>query len=435
MHAPWLARPVFRVSLTQAISACIVWRSLATIKGKAASKAAFLADKTTEPMPTKVTAVAPSSEHLAAIDGLRGIACLAVVAHHCYWHCGQYQWPHVAIAGHSTALSRVLLYGNGGVELFFIVSGFCLAYPLCCKVSTESWTHWFIRRAYRILPPYYASALLFCLMFAVLRSHSFSLFGMTTPPQGPISLKGIFACASLLNAYFNPSYWTLVLEAKWYLLFPLLVGLWRRAGSGALFGISLLVCSFGTWLSSWSPRFVFLSGQVTIYLPIFAAGMLIARWTAAQTTPHWLIRSAPWGLALSIALVAIAVPSDGSPGVLPPAISWGSVAFFMLLSVLNNDWLSSIARTRALVAVGAFSYSLYLIHEPIVHLAYGMLRQIGLTPAQQFAVYECVLLPICVVFGYAFYRLVELPTVQWGRAVFKRQPLAKPNVVRTLIGD
>lgn len=386
-------------------------------------------------MPTKEIAVAPSSEHLAAIDGLRGIACLAVVAHHCYWHCGQYQWPRLTIAGHSTALSRVLFYGRGGVELFFIVSGFCLAYPLCNKPSSEPWLRWFMRRAYRILPPYYASALVFWLMFAALRSHPFSIFGMTSPPQGPISLKGVVACVTLLNAYFNPSYWTLVLEAKWYLLFPLLVGLWRRAGSSALIGTSIVVAAAGTWLSSWSLRFVVLSGQVTIYLPIFAAGMLVARWTAAQTTPRWLIRAAPWGLAFSVGLVAITVPSDGSPGVLPPAISWGSVAFFVLLSVLNDARWSSVARTNGLVAVGAFSYSLYLIHEPIVHVVYGMMRQITLTPAQQFAIYECAVLPICVVMGYAFYRLVELPAVRRGRAVFKRRMLAKPNVATTLLGD
>jgi peptidoglycan/LPS O-acetylase OafA/YrhL len=31
--------------------------------------------------------------HLRALDGLRGFACLAVVAHHCYYSAGQYNWP------------------------------------------------------------------------------------------------------------------------------------------------------------------------------------------------------------------------------------------------------------------------------------------------------------------------------------------------------
>jgi peptidoglycan/LPS O-acetylase OafA/YrhL len=105
-----------------------------------------------------------------------------------------------------------------------------LAYPFFSRPDAESWSRWFLRRAYRILPPYYASALLFWGMYAALREHPFTLFGMMSPPRDPISLKGLFVCATLLNAYFNPSYWTLALEARWYFLFPVLMRLWRRAG-------------------------------------------------------------------------------------------------------------------------------------------------------------------------------------------------------------
>jgi len=244
---------------------------------------------------------------------------------------------------------------------------------------------------------------------------------MMSPPGGGISLKGLFVCATLLNAYFNPSYWTLVLEARWYLLFPLLMGLWRRAGTALLLFSCFLVGAVGLWLSSFSARFVFVTGNLTIYLPIFASGMLIARSTALQRTPRWLSRCAPWGLLASLLLVALTVPSDGSTGLLPPMIPRGLVAFFALLAALSDGRLSAVARAPALVGVGAFSYSLYLIHEPFVHLAYGMFRQRQLTPAQQFLVYECGVLPLCVGLGYVFYRLVERPLMQRSRLVFRPQ--------------
>jgi peptidoglycan/LPS O-acetylase OafA/YrhL len=370
------------------------------------------------------TVDAKHSEHFAAVDGLRGIACLAVVAHHCYVHCGKYQWPIVNLAGQTTALSCILFYGNGGVELFFVVSGFCLAYPFCSRPNAESWQRWFLRRAYRILPPYYVSALLFLGMGMLLREHPFSLFGMLSPPTAAPSIKGMLVCVTLINAYFNPSYWTLVLEARWYLLFPLLMGLWRRAGVALLLFSCIVAGAVGLWLSSVSPHFVLVTGNVTVFLPIFGSGMVIARWTANQDTPRWLLRWGPWGLLASVLLVAFTVPSDGRPGLLPPQIPWGVVAFFALLSALNDRRLSAVARTPALVGVGAFSYSLYLIHEPFVHLAYAMFRQRLLTPAEQFLVYECGVLPVCVGLGYVFYCLVERPLVQRSRLVFRPPPAA-----------
>ncbi len=300
---------------------------------------------------------ARQGEHFVAVDGLRGIACLAVVAHHCYLHCGQYQWPQFSVAGHTTVLSRLFFYGNGGVDLFFVVSGFCLAYPFYGRPDAESWLRWLLRRAYRILPPYYASALFFWGMYALLHKHPFSILGMASPPQGALSIQGLFVCATLVNAYFNPSYWTLALEARWYFLFPLLMGLWRRSGAGWLLSSCIAAAATGLWLSSISERFTLVTGNVTIYLPIFASGMLIARWTAQRCTPRWLVRFSPWGLLGSLVLLGGAVPSDGKDALLPPMIPWGFVAFFALLAALNSKRASAIARTPALVGVGAFSYS------------------------------------------------------------------------------
>ena len=139
-----------------------------------------------------------------------------------------------------------------------------------------------------------------------------------------------------------------------------------------------------------------------------------------QQTPRWLVRIAPFGLLASVFFIADAVPSDGSAGALPQAIPYGLFAVCALLSALNGRRLSAIARTPALVGVGTFSYSLYLIHEPIVHLMHALLGQRQFTPAEQFLVYECGVLPLCVGLGYIFYRLVERPLVQRGRLVFKR---------------
>jgi len=376
------------------------------------------------PVPGIDAADTVPSTHFAAVDGLRGIACLGVVAHHCYLHAGRYQWPSFEVLGHPVVLSRLLFYGNAGVELFFVISGFCLAFPLLQRSKKEGWKRWFLKRAYRILPPYYASALLFWGMNGLLRIHPFRLFGMTSPPAGPVELKGVLACFTLLNAYFNPSYWTLVLEARWYLIFPLLIWLWARAGATMLFAACVFASAVGFWLSTVSPKFVFLTANVLLYLPLFASGMLLARWTAKRETPRWLVRAAPWGLAASVLLVAFGGPSDSGDGPVPRLVAYGMVAFFWLLSALNSPRFSSFARLPVFVRVGAFSYSLYLIHEPIVHLAFTLFGQLHLTPPQSFLVYECGVLPFCVGVGYLFFRLVERPLLRRAGRIFKRTPVS-----------
>jgi peptidoglycan/LPS O-acetylase OafA/YrhL len=308
-----------------------------------------------------------------------------------------------------------LFYGSGGVELFFIISGFCLAYPLVSRSKSESWQRWLLRRAYRILPPYYASVLLFLGLTVVLHLHPFSVYGMNSPPPGPVSFKGLFVCVTLIGVTFNPSYWTLALEARWYFLFPLLIRLWRRAGSGILLFSCALASAAGLWLSGVSQRFVFLTASLFVYLPIFACGMLVARWTAERRTPRRLVQVSPWGVLASVLMVVVMGPSQESPGLIPRVVSYGLLAFFSLLSALHSPRLSAIARLPALVTVGAFSYSLYLIHQPLVILTFALLDQRRLSPAQSFFVSECVVFPFCVGLGYAFYRLVERPLMRHAR--------------------
>jgi len=132
---------------------------------------------------------------------------------------------------------------------------------------------------------------------------------------------------------------------------------------------------------------------------------------------------------VAISVVLLAVPTDGRPGPIPPMIPWGFVSFFALVSVLHDRRLSALARTRPLVSLGVFSYSLYLIHEPIVHVAYALLSQRHFTAGQQLAVYEGALLPLCIGLGYVFYRLVERPLVRRSHLVFKRS--ASPAQARS----
>src|SRR5436190_4496676 len=134
-------------------------------------------------------------ERFAAVDGLRGVACLAVVLHHAYYHAGRYQWP--------LGLPRLLSYGYLGVEIFFVLSGFCLAYPLLNTAKpAASWSTYAKRRARRILPAYWAALILLLIGSLVLTYWHVGVFSedrLLVVPSG----RQFFYAFFLVGVWFN----------------------------------------------------------------------------------------------------------------------------------------------------------------------------------------------------------------------------------------
>src|SRR5436305_1631096 len=91
----------------------------------------------TEKSGPRVVNIISSVERFRSIDGLRGFACLLVVTHHCYLFGGRYQWPAIGVASWHFVLPQLLFHGYSGVELFFIISGFCLSYPVLSNPNRE----------------------------------------------------------------------------------------------------------------------------------------------------------------------------------------------------------------------------------------------------------------------------------------------------------
>ena len=141
---------------------------------------------------------------IAYIDGLRAVAVLAVVASHAY--------PRIE-------------YGTSfGVDLFFVISGFCLAYPTLRKLHDNGAADFDIaryaaHRLVRIVPPYYiAIALLYAASFFV-------------PWVNHVSLYDAVRQALFLDngtKFLTGSFWTLPIEFRWYFFFPVGLYLWVR---------------------------------------------------------------------------------------------------------------------------------------------------------------------------------------------------------------
>ena len=116
-----------------------------------------------------------------------------------------------------------------------------------------------------------------------------------------------------------------------------------------------------------------------------------------------------WALAL-IVLAGLAVLRLGSGNGLAHDLATAA-AFFAVLQ-LTSDPAGRVTRILSapwLVRIGLFSYSIYLVHAPLLHLSWFVLRQLGLSDDLNFVVLAVICLPLIVAVSYGFHCMFERP--------------------------
>lgn len=288
-------------------------------------------------------------ERLRWVDGLRGIAVLSVLIYH-------------AVPDYA--------YGWLGVSLFFVLSGFCLSWgPLMRRRSGQ--IQWFSLRQYaiarcrRILPPYYAALAIY-----VLLNTAFVVAGLRWHGNGPggrFSAGAVIAHALLIqNLNFHwlmaidGPMWSLATEWQWYFLFPLVLPLVCRWPRLSLATALLLTVAWSALVSWPSPQggSEFVPGR----LFEFCAGIVAARIRLGSRTI-----AAP-------ALLGGLLIGLGLPVVAPALVSATHIEFALcglafgsgILLVGQHAVWQRLCSCSPLVWMGVRSYSIYLIHFPIL---------------------------------------------------------------------
>jgi peptidoglycan/LPS O-acetylase OafA/YrhL len=158
-----------------------------------------------------------NTRHLAALDGLRGIAILLVV----WYHTWLVSWlsADVTVLGKTYNFNVFPETGMTGVYLFFFISGFCLFYPYAQTMfdgrPPQSVAMFAYRRLLKIVPSYYLGiALWIALGFA-----SFANFGD--------GLRQVVTHLLFIQTFWDDTYsgingvlWSLAVEVQFYLIFP-----------------------------------------------------------------------------------------------------------------------------------------------------------------------------------------------------------------------
>ena len=360
----------------------------------------------------------PSKPRFESIDGLRGLACLMVLLYHSCDLFGNIAWPTLSIGSFHLAQARFFAYGYGGVDLFFVLSGFCLAYPIVSRPERSvDWKQYAINRVRRIVPPFWAAMMLFaCLSLwithrAVQPFAASHILGWTGSHQIAYSIL-------LISDSFNPSFWTLPVEWRWYFLLPCFIWLWRRiGGSGVLLcTIPVSLVSIFIYMPSHQQHLKFLITNLPTYMPLFGLGIWAASLVAGKARYPWerqLTRSAFVGSAVAVLIVILFAPLGMTAFTIKWSVlrlvTWGPLCFFLVLAATQEGHIQRVVSWCPLVWVGTFSYSLYLVHEPFLQMAAALIlpHHWSTIPV---LVCQIVVLPATLVgFGYLFFLAAEKP--------------------------
>lgn len=362
---------------------------------------------------------------LTALDGLRGLAAVVVLLHHSLYTNPDF--PGAPGGGHAPVGSPMwwisytpLKLATAGVEsviVFFVLSGLVVTLPVVRRRGFD-WVAYFPRRVVRLMVPVTASVLLAAAWVAAIPQVSTQPSGtwLSNSSTPNFSWEYIVKAVDLLggDGQINNPLWSL----RWELAFSLLLPVFAIAALAVRkwwIGGLALACAL-TWLGA-------RAGSAELeYLPAFFVGAVIAvrldvvRNAAARINRRWF-RHPLWALLTVGSALLLIAPWLVGPGVgrLPEldAVLKGLVplsAAGLVVAALGWTPLRTVFESRPFQFLGAISFSLYLVHVPIIIFSTYLFADQAWYVPLLFAI------PVAVLVAVAFTWLIEKRSHGWSKA-------------------
>jgi len=292
-------------------------------------------------------------DKLHAIQALRGIAALLVVLYHgSLFFLDSYR---------ALPLGGLFLFCFAGVHIFFVLSGFiiCTVHHGDIGRPRTLWTY-AKKRFMRIYPIYWITlALLSCWYLSA---------GAFTPRDVVENI----ALLRMPERFINPVCWTLSFEVLFYLLFGLLI---LNRGVG---GIALALWVLGIGATAlldvripFFQTFVFFKYAALFLIGLAASMVYLHARTQPAAARHRLARSAGLaGLAVFALTAGYCVATrliDWNTWAL--VLAFGLAAGMFMLATLSDRYEHFFRRRKLLAVLGDASYSIYLVHLPLLSQA------------------------------------------------------------------
>lgn len=385
-------------------------------------------------------------ERIGPLDGLRALALGGVVIFHLFGIAG------VLTAGGDSLHERLIwtIFGNT-LDIFFILSGFVLFLPVLNRGGDMGRiSEFYLRRLSRIQPEYWLCLVVVVLMivlipvdftpptpsFANFLLHAFDLqtIARMFDPEGHVGF------------WIDGALWLIPVIVGLYLVFPLMVKVFRRTPWGGLALAALLTAAWKLAPNHFPSIYQSLSGHVTTdenlkivaldqtpsYFFSFALGLTAAHiYHLARRNPEspWVSRGVVLAFVIGIpayyllslpytdAALQTASGFDGSSrgrGLVLDNMGASTVRTMLILGVILGPlWLQRPFSGRGWRWIADQSYGVYLIHLPIAYYI-GQL----LTPSQNgslraLAVWSLLLLPPAFAYAVFSRNAVGLPAIRW----------------------
>jgi len=361
---------------------------------------------------TSRSTLPPISGNNRNTEALRGMAALLVAYFHGrviawvglrdYWHAHGASFSFDSMLAY---LSFPMVWGAIGVPIFFVISGYCIHRGHASRAARQ--THYrldvkdfWLRRFIRIYP------VLLCALLLTLALDSVSLrffphnerlgeLGWATFDLNLLALQGIAAP----DFGSNGALWTLSLEIQFYALYPLLFAAQRRLGRNRMLAGLALLSAVSYGLFERRGITIFTSYWLSWYLGAYIAELQVAG--IALPSRRVLLTSAAGLLALGCA-VCFPNPYAGFQ-------IWALAFALFFICVLRAPAGESLF-VRAMEKLGAFSYSLYVVHLPIFVLLTSWLFH---SKKPDSILYSLAFLGIAVLCAFVFHLVVERPAIRF----------------------
>lgn len=323
-------------------------------------------------------------QRIYELDGLRGIAAIMVVLFHYFFRYNK-------IYGHSNLNVAWAKYGELGVQLFFIISGYVIFWSLNRINKPVDFVYY---RFSRLYPTYWAAIIITCTLVYV--------YGLPGRTVSPTNVGWNFF---MFHNYFGvPNvdgvYWSLKIELTFYLWIFITYKLRILNRIDYVMLLMLLVTTLFKFnlidLHDVSKRLLLVQWGPFFFIGI---GLFKIKENLGTWLTYLIVISSLWVTYLTFSMEHSMI-----------------FLFFTIIFYLATTGKIPFLKNRVLLFLGSISYALYLIHQNIGYIIINSAYAHHLPPIVGIGLaFLC-----CLIIAYALHRLVEKPSLIFLRQLYKR---------------
>jgi len=308
-------------------------------------------------------------QRIQTLDGLRFVAAMGVLWIHT-WTI--YRNPRFIIGG--VDFANFLAIGANGVDLFLVISGFCMYYFYASKsnFSYHDFYRFILKRWVRLSPAFYTATVIYTLVGIYAHHYKYNFFLNL--------LHSVFYLNHVLPQYNSAShFWTLTVEWQFYFIIPFLLMYQNKTGFNKTF-----VVIFGTIILAAIVAVFIANDQIDVLTDTllfrgieFGFGVIAARLLMKNNA--YFINRKVWFVAfivitytgrvlVSKTMLAFSDHYYNLIRLLGFALMAIGFAGILYLSVTSARWLHAVLGNKLFKTMGKISYSFYLLHALVYPL-------------------------------------------------------------------